>query len=162
MLEADSQHFASAQEDLRFKKFWPAFSGDHRGTLGGGGSQPTPPSPSGPPFRPPLQTPPSTTSVAPGGWSWTEAPGGMALVHSGANMTKACGGAVGGRCAVAEGLGTPHGRSFAVVEPSKCVGAQAPAADGERQDPVGPTPRLWCSFVTRGRPQRRRARWRSL
>ena len=41
------------QEDLSFKFFWPAFGGDHRGTVGGRGwSQPNPlpppPSPSDP------------------------------------------------------------------------------------------------------------------
>ena len=36
------------QEDLSLKNSWPAFGADHRGTLGGGGSQPNLP-----PFRPP-------------------------------------------------------------------------------------------------------------
>ena len=42
------------QEDLRFKNFRPAFGGDHRGTLGGGGVPAKPPSP---PFRPPPPPP---------------------------------------------------------------------------------------------------------
>ena len=33
------------QEDLSVKIFWPAFGRGHRGTLGGGGSQPNPPAP---------------------------------------------------------------------------------------------------------------------
>ena len=42
--EADSQNFASVCAK-RISAFWPAFGGDHRGTLGGGVSQPTPPPP---------------------------------------------------------------------------------------------------------------------
>ena len=37
MFEADSQNFPWRQEDSSFKNFWPAFGGDHRGTLGGAG-----------------------------------------------------------------------------------------------------------------------------
>ena len=51
MFEADSQNFASASlapGGLKLQNFRPAFGGDHRGTLKGGGSQPNPP-PS-PPF----------------------------------------------------------------------------------------------------------------
>ena len=50
MFEADSQNFASVPRGLKLKICLPAFGGDHRGTQGGGVSQPTPP--------PPLQTPP--------------------------------------------------------------------------------------------------------
>ena len=47
MFEADSQNFASAPSapgGFKLEKFWPAFGGDHSRTLGGGGSQPNPPS----------------------------------------------------------------------------------------------------------------------
>ena len=53
MFVADSQHFAWAPSVPRGFNFWPAF--DHRGTLGGGGSQPTlPPSLLIHPSPPPL------------------------------------------------------------------------------------------------------------
>ena len=55
MFEADSHNFAlapSAPRRLKPQSFFPTFSGDHRGTLGGGGGQPNPPSPSDPPIRP--------------------------------------------------------------------------------------------------------------
>ena len=56
MFEADSQISASVPSVPRGFRlqnlwspygphFWPAFGGDHRGTIGGGGSQPTPPLP---------------------------------------------------------------------------------------------------------------------
>ena len=44
------------QEDLRFKNFWSAFGGDHRGTVGGGGVPAKPPSPA-----------PSNTTLGQGG-----------------------------------------------------------------------------------------------
>ena len=54
MFEADGQSFVpvpSVPRGFTLQNCWPAFSGDHRGTLGGGGgSQPNPPPP---PFRPP-------------------------------------------------------------------------------------------------------------
>ena len=53
------QHFALAllaPRGFKPKTFWPAFSGDHRGTIGGGGSQPTPP---------PFQTPPPPFLIPP-------------------------------------------------------------------------------------------------
>ena len=43
MFEADCQNFASAPSvprGLKLQKFWPAFGGDRRGTLGGGGRAP--------------------------------------------------------------------------------------------------------------------------
>ena len=63
MFEADSQNFASAPSVPRgftLQNFRPAFGGDHRGTLGGWGSQPTPPPPllihsPAPPSLPPLR-----------------------------------------------------------------------------------------------------------
>ena len=60
MFEADSQNFASAPSvprGFKLKDIWPTFGRDHRGTLGGGGSQltPSPPPPSTTPTpRPPL------------------------------------------------------------------------------------------------------------
>ena len=65
MCEADSQKFASAPSvprGFKLQNFRPAFSGDHRGTLGGGGVRPNAPPPS------PLQTPspPSNTSMGRG------------------------------------------------------------------------------------------------
>ena len=63
MFEADSQTFASAPSVPRgftLQKFWPAFGGDHRGTLGGvGGPSQTPPPLSD------LPSPPSNTSLPP-------------------------------------------------------------------------------------------------
>ena len=60
ILEADSHNFASAPLAPRgFKHSPPTFGGDHRGTQGGGVSQPNPPPP-----RPP---PPSNASLAGGG-----------------------------------------------------------------------------------------------
>ena len=54
MLEADGQNFASAPSAPRgftLKNFRPAFGSDHRGSQGGGVSQPNPPSdPPSPPF----------------------------------------------------------------------------------------------------------------
>ena len=58
MPEADSQNFASAPSVPRgfgLQKFWPAFCGDHRGTLGGGGVTAKPPPP---PLLHPCPTPP--------------------------------------------------------------------------------------------------------
>ena len=55
MFEADSQNFASmpsVPRGFKRKKIRPTFSGDHGEGLGGGTSQPNPPSPH--PFRPPL------------------------------------------------------------------------------------------------------------
>ena len=58
MFEAGSQSFASAPSVPRgftLQNFWPAFGGDHRGTLGGGGvptKPPSPPPPSDPPSHP--------------------------------------------------------------------------------------------------------------
>ena len=52
MFEADSQNFASAPSVPRgfeLTNFWPAFGGEHRGTLGGGGVPVNPPPPSDPP-----------------------------------------------------------------------------------------------------------------
>ena len=61
MLEAQSQDFALAPlapRGFKLQTCWPAFGGDHRGALGGGGSQPTPPPFSDPPLPPPpFQTP---------------------------------------------------------------------------------------------------------
>ena len=51
MFEADSQNFSSVPRGFTLKIFWPAFGGDHRGTLGGGRG------PSQTPLPPPLQTP---------------------------------------------------------------------------------------------------------
>ena len=63
MFGAESQNFASAPSVPRgfnLRNFWPAFGREHRGTSGGGGSQPTP-------FRhPPLPSPPSNTSLGGG------------------------------------------------------------------------------------------------
>ena len=53
MFEADSQNFALAlSRGFKLKHFGPAFGGDHKGTLGGEGSQPKPPSdPTSPPYN---------------------------------------------------------------------------------------------------------------
>ena len=59
LFEAASQNFASAPSASRgftLQKFWPAFGGDHRRTLGGGGLPAKPPPP---------RLPPSNTSLAP-------------------------------------------------------------------------------------------------
>ena len=53
MFETDSQNFASVPRGFALKNLWPAFGGDHRGTRGGGGSQPNP-FPSSDPPPPPL------------------------------------------------------------------------------------------------------------
>ena len=55
MFEADSQNFASAPSvprGFKFQNLWPAFGGDHRGTIGGGRVRPNPPPPSLPPSDP--------------------------------------------------------------------------------------------------------------
>ena len=65
MFEAESQSFASAPSvprGLKPKNFRPAFGGDHRGTLGGGGVPAKPPTSSA--SKPP--SPPSNTSLASG------------------------------------------------------------------------------------------------
>ena len=54
MFEADSQNFVSAPRGFKLKSFRPAFGGDHRRTIGGGGSQPNP----SPPPRPHTNTSP--------------------------------------------------------------------------------------------------------
>ena len=59
MFEADSQNFALTPRGFKLKILWPAFAGDHRGTRGGGGSQPNNP--------PPFQTPPPPLCTGPPG-----------------------------------------------------------------------------------------------
>ena len=71
MFEADSHIFTSAPSVprvLKLKEFWPAFGGDHRGTLrgGGGGSQPkTPSDPPSPPSKTSLPCPLSECTCSP-------------------------------------------------------------------------------------------------
>ena len=63
MFEVDSQKFGFGTfgaKRIEASKFWPAFGGDHRGTLGGGGVRPNPPPPPDPLHNtpPPFSEPP--------------------------------------------------------------------------------------------------------